>query len=80
MASSSSTLQPMVTAPGISFQKVGIYQWPRELKDCYNITLGLCRIRFTGYKTDRADQEDDYYLVEILEAEQSPAGDAATEE
>ena len=48
---------------------IGVYGWPWELMDRYAVTPGQCRIRFTGYRTDRADQEEDYYLVEVSEAE-----------
>jgi hypothetical protein len=48
---------------------VGVYGWPWEPMDQYQITPGQCRIRFTGYRTDQAESEEDYYLVEIKEAE-----------
>ena len=50
--------------------KVGVYGWPWERMDEYDIPPGPCGIRFTGYRTDKAESEEDYYLVEIGEAEQ----------
>lgn len=59
---------------------VGVYEWPWELKDCYDLVPGECRVRFTGYRTDRVDEQQDYYLVEISEAVLPDAlcGDGAT--
>jgi len=45
--------------------KVGIYGWPWELEDHYDIPPGICDILFRGYATARTEEKADYYLVKI---------------
>lgn len=45
--------------------KLGVFGWPRELKDEYNVNPGRYEIRFRGYALDKVDEEQDYYVVEI---------------
>ena len=45
--------------------EIGIFGWPWELEDRYRIQPGYCSILFRGYATDRAESEEDYYLVKI---------------
>lgn len=45
--------------------KVGVYGWPWELEDQYEIPPGACEVLFRGYATERSEQGEDYYLVRI---------------
>lgn len=45
--------------------KVGIYGWPWELEDEYDLGTTECEILFRGYATDKKDSEEDYYLVQV---------------
>ena len=45
--------------------KVGIYGWPWELEDQYDIEPGACEILFRGYATDKTEEDGDYYLVKL---------------
>jgi hypothetical protein len=44
---------------------VGVYGWPWELLERFEIPPGECQIRFTGYRTDLVDDGQDYYVVEL---------------
>lgn len=46
---------------------IGIYGWPRELKDKYKIRKGKCKIEFYGYNIDMVEDNKDYYIVKIIE-------------
>ena len=59
----------VLTTIEVSSGKVGVYGYPWELMDSYDISPGQCRVRFTGYRTSEVESEDDYYLVEIEEAD-----------
>ena len=50
----------------VSSVEVGIFGWPWALEDHYRIQPGRCSILFRGYATERAENEEDYYLVKIL--------------
>jgi len=45
--------------------KLGIYGWPWELEDQYDIAPGTCEILFRAYATGQVEQGGDYYLVKI---------------
>ena len=55
-------------------KKVGIYGWPWELEDQYDLDSEICHILFRGYKTELKDEEQDYYMVYISENPVEPAG------
>lgn len=63
----------VLTCIDVPSGKIGAYGWPWEQKDIYDVTPGKCRIRFTGYRTERAADEEDYYLVELSQLEQPSA-------
>lgn len=46
-------------------KKVGIYGWPWELEDEYQIDSDMCEILFRGYAINQTDENGDYYLVKI---------------
>ena len=46
-------------------KKVGIYGWPWELEDEYDLNSDTCVILFRGYATDRTETDEDYYLVKV---------------
>lgn len=46
--------------------KVGIYGWPWELEDQYDLENEICTILFRGYATDRTETNEDYYIVHIF--------------
>ncbi len=48
---------------------MGIYGWPWELMDEYDIPAGRCLVQFAGYKTGNVDQEMDYYVVRVSAAQ-----------
>jgi hypothetical protein len=45
--------------------KVGIYGWPFELEDQYEIPPGTCEILFQGFATAKSDSGEDFYLVQV---------------
>lgn len=45
--------------------KVGVFGWPWEIEDQYDIAPGFCDILFRAYATARVDDDADYYLVKI---------------
>ena len=47
--------------------EVGIYGWPWELEDQYEVSPGTCHILFRGFKIDLKEDEQDYYLVYVSE-------------
>jgi hypothetical protein len=46
--------------------KVGIYGWPWEKQYEYEVSPGTVLVRFSGYALDRVEQEEDYYLVQLV--------------
>lgn len=48
-------------------KKVGIYGWPWELEDQYDLKQEVCEILFRGYLTDKTETDQDYYLIKISE-------------
>ncbi|QJE97377.1 hypothetical protein [Luteolibacter luteus] len=46
--------------------EVGVFGWPWGMEDRYRIQPGRCSILFRGYATERAEAEEDHYLVKIL--------------
>jgi hypothetical protein len=56
--------------------KVGIYGWPWELEDQYDVPPGVCEILFRGYATARADEGADYYVVKINPKPMAHRGEA----
>jgi hypothetical protein len=45
--------------------RIGVYGWPRELRDEYVASPGWYTIHFRGYCLAKVDSEQDYYGVEI---------------
>ena len=45
--------------------RIGVYGWPWELKDEYQVPPGTYTIYFRGYALDRVEGEEDYYVVQI---------------
>ena len=45
--------------------RIGVYGWPWELKDEYQVPPGTYAICFRGYALDRVEVEEDYYVVQI---------------
>ena len=46
-------------------RRVGIYGWPWELEDEYEIASEDCEILFRGFAIDKKDEEADYYYVHV---------------
>lgn len=59
----------IVTAIDVPSGQIGVFGWPWELQDSYTINPGIARIRFRGFRTADTDDERDYYVIEIEEAE-----------
>ena len=47
-------------------RKVGIYGWPWELEDEYEIGSEECEITFRGFALERKEEDGDYYLVKVV--------------
>ena len=45
--------------------KIGIFGWPYELQDEYEVEPGVYAIYFRGYATEKTDLEEDFYVVLI---------------
>ena len=45
--------------------RVGVYSWPWELEDEYELSTTHCKICFRGYALQKKDAEQDYYLVHL---------------
>jgi hypothetical protein len=45
--------------------RIGVYGWPWELEDEYNVSPGTYMISFRGYRLDRVEAQEDYYVVQI---------------
>ncbi|MFI4859068.1 MAG: hypothetical protein ACIAXF_00160 [Phycisphaerales bacterium JB063] len=45
--------------------RVGVYGWPWELQDEYQVKPGRVLVRFVGYSIDQVDAGKDFYLVQI---------------
>jgi len=54
--------------------KVGVFGWPWELEDQYDIPSGACEILFRAYATDQAEEGEDYYVVKINPKQETAAG------
>ena len=48
--------------------KIGIFGWPWELQDQYEVAPGMYDIVFKGYQTDRVEEKEDFYVVKIEKA------------
>jgi hypothetical protein len=49
----------------ISSGKIGVFGWPWELQDSYEVASGSYRVIFKGYRTDKVEDHGDYYVVRI---------------
>jgi hypothetical protein len=45
--------------------KIGVFGWPRELEDEYQVQPGIYSVRFSGFALEKAATEEDYYTVVI---------------
>jgi hypothetical protein len=45
--------------------KIGVFGWPWELQDQYEVAPGSYDIVFKGYETSKVDSKEDYYVVRI---------------
>jgi hypothetical protein len=61
------------TAIEILSGKIGVFEWPWELQIQYEVPPGHYAIIFTGFNTEKVDQEEDFYLVHIKKTEQDAA-------
>jgi len=55
----------VVTSIKVPSKRVGVYGWPWELEDEYDLASDECEIIFRGYAIDQKDQEKDYYYVHL---------------
>jgi hypothetical protein len=46
-------------------EKIGVFGWPWAVKDSYEIAPGPYRVIFKGYRTEKVDDREDYYVVRI---------------
>lgn len=53
------------TQVSIPTGRLGVYGWPREPLEEYDVEPGAYRIRFLGFLLDAVDSEQDYYVVEF---------------
>ena len=43
--------------------------WPYELQDQYLVSPGIYAILFKGYRINKAEEKNDYYVVRIEQIE-----------
>jgi hypothetical protein len=55
----------LITSIKIPSGRVGIYGWPWELEDEYDIGTLDYEIFFQGFAIDKKDDEEDYYYVRV---------------
>ena len=55
------------TSVTIESGHVGVYGWPWELLERYEIPPGTVGVRFSGYQLEHVDIEADYYVVEFFD-------------
>lgn len=48
--------------------KVGIYGWPWEKRNEYEVDPGNVLVRFFGYAIDRVKEEEDFYVVQVCDS------------
>lgn len=55
----------LVTQIRVPSCRVGIYGWPWELEDEYEIDSERCEVLFRGFAIDKKESEEDYYFVRV---------------
>ena len=55
----------VVTSIKTPSRRVGIYGWPWELEDEYDLETDDCAIVFRGFATEQKDDGKDYYYVRV---------------
>lgn len=63
----------VITAIEIETGKIGVFGWPRELMDEYDVTPGVYEIVFRGYALNKVAVQEDYYVVKIKMKAEPPA-------
>lgn len=46
--------------------KIGVYGWPWELKDLYDVVPGRYEVIFRGYLTTEIEKMQDYYVTKVV--------------
>ena len=46
--------------------KLGVFEWPWELLEEFDVTPGDYQVWFRGYDIEAAEAENDYYVVEFM--------------
>ncbi len=45
--------------------KVGVFGWPWELEDEYEVIPGTYEVVFKGFRTNKVEEEEDFYVVRL---------------